>query len=875
MRARAHLLFLLVLTVLAGLWPYWKWGWWIEDAAISFSFARNLAEGHGLVAFPGGERVEGYSNPLWVLMLAFWQLFGIDGFQSSRVMSIPLAAGCIPLVYAIGSRLRPDRVGIGLIAAALLASDCIFGIWSASGLENPLFCLLLALAMWRTLVEGEEGGFPWAAVAFVLLALTRPEGIVYAAFGGFWGLVIDRSHGRSWKRTAAWIAVFWIPFGAYFAARYAYFAYPYPATYYAKMGALGFQPYSWNARSWMYLRRYCAELHVGWLFPLFWIGVAGLRGPPRALVALFSIGATAAVLLIPGPAIFTENISFWPIIEQTESMRMVRFWVLTAVVAALTTALWRRPAWRVIGLAWGMLLVGVWFSIRSGGDWMAGFRFVSLFAVPQAVLLAAGIIAVADALREYRKRLHWGWPARLLVVTLVLTWVVPHVAYFRSYRPPVTPFGVKKRLDHYRRATTRLQMLRPATIIDHDMGGMMWFGPDFGKIIDAKGLVDIPFAMQQKKRPFTTEYLLEQNPFDFCHAHASTGQVTRTLPGFRSDYVEFPGFRSGKGIHIGNYVRKDLLVSTEWPGIDQRIGYEGGVSVVGYRIVSPEVGPDSGLYLEVGLSAPRPATGFRVFVFISGPDGTIEVWDVPPGYDDWYPTRSWKDGEIFHGRFSFTLRGDLPLGSYSLGFAAIDRDGHALALERNPPGSHVPESPTFMTGEVQFPGAVQIVAREEMSRLANVDLAYAIEAARADDCQEAEDAWERGVRHRTRNGPWRHGERKKVAGPIANCWARSAMDLETPRQKAERIRHARGWQRDAKRVEANGAAIADALWPKAMQARAAGDHEQAFELFDCAVTADPTRSWARRYAEEARGARFGWVAGSRAPIPAADEGVEE
>ena len=41
-----------------------------DDAFISFRYVRNLLEGHGLVFNPG-ERVEGYSNFLWTLELAF------------------------------------------------------------------------------------------------------------------------------------------------------------------------------------------------------------------------------------------------------------------------------------------------------------------------------------------------------------------------------------------------------------------------------------------------------------------------------------------------------------------------------------------------------------------------------------------------------------------------------------------------------------------------------------------------------------------------------------------------------------------------------------------------------------------------------------
>ena len=47
-----------------------------DDAFISFRYVRNLLEGHGLVFNPG-ERVEGYSNFLWVPELAaIWGFVG-------------------------------------------------------------------------------------------------------------------------------------------------------------------------------------------------------------------------------------------------------------------------------------------------------------------------------------------------------------------------------------------------------------------------------------------------------------------------------------------------------------------------------------------------------------------------------------------------------------------------------------------------------------------------------------------------------------------------------------------------------------------------------------------------------------------------------
>ncbi|MFZ6019686.1 MAG: hypothetical protein ACOYXO_08750, partial [Chloroflexota bacterium] len=41
-----------------------------DDMMISMTYARNLAQGYGLVWNPGGERVEGFSNPLWVIFMA-------------------------------------------------------------------------------------------------------------------------------------------------------------------------------------------------------------------------------------------------------------------------------------------------------------------------------------------------------------------------------------------------------------------------------------------------------------------------------------------------------------------------------------------------------------------------------------------------------------------------------------------------------------------------------------------------------------------------------------------------------------------------------------------------------------------------------------
>ncbi len=57
-----------------------------DDAMISMRYARNLAEGHGLVWNPGGERVQGFTAPLWTLYMSLWHLLPIP----ERLMSLPI-----------------------------------------------------------------------------------------------------------------------------------------------------------------------------------------------------------------------------------------------------------------------------------------------------------------------------------------------------------------------------------------------------------------------------------------------------------------------------------------------------------------------------------------------------------------------------------------------------------------------------------------------------------------------------------------------------------------------------------------------------------------------------------------------------------------
>src|SRR5580693_5354561 len=212
--------------------------WVIDDAGISFVYARNLAAGHGLVSQPGMPPVEGYSNFLWVLLLApAFRLGLFHPLLTPKLLSLALVGGSFGL---LDSGLRRLGTGVRLRFALLLllSLNTAFVIWTSSGLENPLYVFLLC-ALFRLVVaepaRGEPGRHRPVAAGLLVsaLALTRPDGILAVVLYP----LLTPAPRRDWlRRSAVYGATVAVSFGAFLAFRLAYFGQLLPNTYYAKGG---------------------------------------------------------------------------------------------------------------------------------------------------------------------------------------------------------------------------------------------------------------------------------------------------------------------------------------------------------------------------------------------------------------------------------------------------------------------------------------------------------------------------------------------------------------------------------------------------------------------------------------------------------------
>jgi hypothetical protein len=113
-----------------------------DDAYISFRYAHNLVTGNGLV-FNHGERVEGFTNFLWVFVIAPFEAMGWDLFQVCEVLGTVLGAVCLVTTARLTAWVNGEgRAGSHLWGAFWLATSSSFALWSKSGLEQPLGTLL-------------------------------------------------------------------------------------------------------------------------------------------------------------------------------------------------------------------------------------------------------------------------------------------------------------------------------------------------------------------------------------------------------------------------------------------------------------------------------------------------------------------------------------------------------------------------------------------------------------------------------------------------------------------------------------------------------------------------------------------------------------
>lgn len=354
---------LLLFMVQAGY--LWRFG--IDDAAITYRYAENLADGEGLTWNPGQQPpVEGYSNFSWVLLLAGTRLTGADIEIAAKVLGLIFGAATLVLLWLLGPRVLPTT-GMIWLGPLIVALTPGWLLWTVSGLEIPLYGLLVVLTAYA-LTCREQLRTLLLCIACAGLILTRPEGAVIAGIAAIVPIVVGHKQGKSIIRTYTLLPLCVVVFtsSALLAFRYIYFDAIFPNTVHAK--------FSWKMPGLTNLQRFLAH---SMFFVAAWVVLlrrerggsmsSDAQYSPRT-VQLAILALIAGQLLATAPVrptmhfFYRHQIAFLPLVVLPTAYAIAwlargRRWIVAG--AFLIVAAWSARGWPGVieraGIEWSTI----------------------------------------------------------------------------------------------------------------------------------------------------------------------------------------------------------------------------------------------------------------------------------------------------------------------------------------------------------------------------------------------------------------------------------------------------------------------------------------------------------------------------------------
>lgn len=267
--------------------------WTCDDAFIVFRYARNLVDGLGLV-FNAGERVEGFTDLLWVLWTAPAFVLHVEPETWTNVWGIAAYGGAILLLgldhLHLVRRLSAPAWAFVPLAALAAAAHADWNIWATSGLETSALTFLF-VAGYVALAESvpDSPRALLAGVIFGLSTLVRPDGALLAVVGGLFVVARARRAGPALAYAGGFFALA-LPAQVF---RFVYYGAFVPNTYWAKSANV-----AWWGQGLLYLRLYGEKYGVFVLGPvLILFAILTLRRGEPARRATFASHWTPRVTL--------------------------------------------------------------------------------------------------------------------------------------------------------------------------------------------------------------------------------------------------------------------------------------------------------------------------------------------------------------------------------------------------------------------------------------------------------------------------------------------------------------------------------------------------------------------------------------------------
>ncbi|MHB9129890.1 MAG: hypothetical protein ACYDBB_02220 [Armatimonadota bacterium] len=551
-------------------------GWIVDDAGISFAYARSFAGGNGLVSQPGMMPVEGFSNPAWVLLLTpFFLLHLFDPHITSKFISLALVLVAFGLISRVVTLAGGNR-WVTTAILTLVALNTSIVVWTTSGLENPLYLTAVCLLLYLSLrVLAVSNGLRWAAaigLATGLLALVRPDGLLFVSLFPLVVLPLRAfAEKLSWRvvtrELIAFLGAFLLVFGGYVIFRIGYYHALLPNTYAVKVG-----------------------------------------GSVHPLIQQFGLSTMEIAILLMAVLLLAVVIAY---LLSEKRLTPVRAWTifLTGVVIANLTILHglREPLiglfasiaggwWPVmlgvglVGFGWllctnrvpreqfMLFAVMVWtlfVYLLLPPDWMGEYRFATLFLAMWYLFFVTTTHLVLASL-SISPQIQTITAVSLLAVLLGIS-----IPLFRTRsqqfaaNPTVSLATVTQRYGLRFNDYARRLGLHQASVLLPDLGGALYYS--HLQVYDLGGLCDRRIALnryRQHKSDLWQYVFVEVRP-TFIHTHDFWNFITQLQcdSRFQRDYVPILEYQTpilrqyNQQYHQyfvnGDYVRRDAIRGRE------------------------------------------------------------------------------------------------------------------------------------------------------------------------------------------------------------------------------------------------------------------------------------------------------------------------
>jgi len=494
--------------------------WIVDDGGISFSYSRSLAEGYGLVPQPGAEKVEGYSNFLWVLLFTPFFIFNCFHFIATpKIVSTILVGILFYFIIKICKQFKTHPI-VGFIINTLIAINTPFIIWTTSGLENPLYALLIIILIFvsvKYLQKKNQKLIYTGAVISLLIAITRPDGIVFACI---FPIAILGTGDRFLDRfKSLMLYTFSITFliGGFLLFRFMYFHDTVPNTYYAKEAS--------------------------------------------TIDVIKTLLFSRKELIIKFHSIFHS-------LSEVMSENKLMVLVCILLIIFLTEYVFLRGKMKpylILFFVWGVSLI---IYMLLPYDYMKEYRFATPFVVVSYVFFGLVLAYIPSLLPHFKKYVV------VILFTLLGTysWFNFNNQYKRllkfSRKPTVPYYEIKEAyVDKFDKYAESLK-INNASILLPDVGATYFYSKL--KVYDAAGLCNKTIAQGifKKDRKIILDYIFKQVKPTFIHLHDGWSEKIRPdeYIGFRTEYITIYETISielteacGVNLYSGDYIRKDVI----------------------------------------------------------------------------------------------------------------------------------------------------------------------------------------------------------------------------------------------------------------------------------------------------------------------------